>query len=168
LAFRTTAARESGGIATRLRGTNRVLRRLVMIATKQTSVLVSPTALALSMLHAGGDSHLPITIARSRLDFMRRALSSQPTVAVVGRGWLTEIDLRRLALRRVFSSTPRLLLVLGREETPTAFEWKYFDAVIVAGKVFMHSAGRLRHLVDNVAAPEAHRPMPRRPISMVA
>jgi hypothetical protein len=159
---------QSGGTPVAPGGTNPVLRRLVMIASNQTRVLVSPTALALSMLHAGGHWNLPISIARSRLDFMRQALSAQPTVAVVGRGWLSEIDLRRLALRRVFSSTPRLLLVLGRDETPTAFEWKYFDAVIVAGKVFSHSAGRLRHLVGNVAAPEAHRPMPPRPQRLAA
>src|SRR5207248_3306104 len=99
---------------------------LVMIATTQTNILVSPTALALSMLHAGGHWQSPISIARSRFDFMRQAMSVQPTVAVVGRGYLSEIDLRRLALRRVFSSTPRLVLVLGREEIPTVFERKSF------------------------------------------
>jgi hypothetical protein len=135
-----------------------------MIATKQTTVLVSPTALALSMLHAGGQSQLPVTIARSRFDFMRLALSEQPTVAVVGRGFLTDIDLRRLALRRAFSATPRLMLVLGRDEAPTAFEWKSFDAVVVAGEVFMHSAGKLRNLIGNAAvAADVQRPTPPRP-----
>jgi hypothetical protein len=151
-----------------LRGTKRETRPLVMMASTQTRVLVSPTALALSLLHAGGRA-LPITIARSRLDFMREALGSQATVAVVGRGWLDEIELRRLALRRVFSSTPRLILVLGREEVPTAFERKNFDAVVVAGRVFAMSASRLRHVIgDVVAAAEAQRPMPPRPLKLVA
>jgi hypothetical protein len=138
-----------------------------MIDLTSTHVLVSPTALPLSMMHTGGQSQLPITIARSRLDFMRQALSAQPTVAVVSRGFLDEIDLRRLALRRVFSATPRLLLVLGRDEAPTMLEWKNFDAVIVAGKVFSHSAGKLKTIVDS-AAPAARRSRASHAVSLVA
>jgi hypothetical protein len=149
------------------RGTNHVLRARVMIELKQTRVLVSPTALALSMLHAGGRWPLPIAIARSRHDFMRQALSAEPTVAVVGRGWLDEIELRRLALRRVFSATPRLVLVLRRDEMPTALERKNFDAVFVAGNVFMLSAGKLRQLVSSVAQ-SASGPTPPRPLKLVA
>jgi hypothetical protein len=151
-----------------LRGTDRVLRAPVMNASNQTRVLVSPTALALSMVHAGARWKLPIDIARSRQDFMRQALSGQPTVAVVGRGWLNEIELRRLALRRVFSATPRLLLVLGREEVPTALERKNFDAIILASNVFRHSATRLRQLVGDAAANGIQPPLPPRPLRLVA
>ena len=112
----------------------------------KTDVLASPTALALSMLHAGaGRRH--VTIARSRQDFMRRALSDSPATAVVGRAWLRELDLRRLALRRVFSSSPRLVLVLPRGETPTLFERKYYDDVIVAAEVFAYGAARLQAML---------------------
>ena len=37
------------------------------------------------------------------------------------------LDLRLLALRRAFTSAPRLLLVLGRDDTPTPFEQLRFD-----------------------------------------
>jgi hypothetical protein len=119
-----------------------------MTASPTPTVLVSPTALVLSMLHTGGGTQLPVIIARSQVDFMRRALHQPPTVAVMGRGWLSELQLRRLALRRAFSSAPRLLLVLGRDEAPTDEERQFFDAVIVAGQVFLRSARRLQHLVD--------------------
>lgn len=118
-----------------------------MIASTPTNVLVSPNALVLSLLHAGGGSRVPVAMARSPRDFMRRLSCAPPTVAIVGRGWLSELDLRRLALRRVFSPSPRLFLVLGRGEEPTAFEWKYFDAVIVAGELFLRSARSLQALV---------------------
>jgi hypothetical protein len=118
----------------------------------KTDVLVSPTALALSMLHAGGRRRR-ITIARSRLDFMRLALTDSPSVAVVGRGWLRELDLRRLALRRVFSSSPKLVLVLARGEVPTLFERKYFDDVIVAAEVFEYGAARLQAMIGRLPPP---------------
>jgi len=131
-----------------------------MIAPPNTSVLVSPTALVLSMLHAGSPSRLPVAVARSREDFMRRVLRQPPRVAVVERGWLSQIDLRRLALRRAFSSTPRLLLVLRRDETPTPFEEMRYDAVVVAGKVFLRSAARLRDLVGDAPSPAEPLPPP--------
>jgi hypothetical protein len=126
-------------------------------AAPRTTVLVSPTALVLSMLHTGSPSRLPIGIARSREDFMQRALRHPPRVAVIERGWLSEIDLRRLALRRSVSSTPRMLLVLGRDQEPTPFERMYFDAVVVAGHVFLRSAKHLQKLVDNVPTEVTHK-----------
>lgn len=133
-----------------------------MIATNKTNILVSPSALALSLLLAGGQWRLPIQIARSRLDFMHRAFGESPTIGVVTRDWLSVLDLRRLALRRVFTATPRLVLVLRRDETPTTFERKYFDAVIVTGEVFAQSASRLQTLVGNAHTP--HRLPPLRPV----
>jgi hypothetical protein len=124
---------------------------LIMMASSSEKmfdkILVTPTALALSLLHAGGRKR-PMTMARTPLDFMRRALTESPAVAVVARGWLSEVDLRRLALRRIFSSSPRLVLVLPRGESPTVFEWKYFDAVVVAGEDFFDTAFKLQRLVN--------------------
>lgn len=136
-----------------------------MTAPTKNNVLVSPTALVLSMLHTGAVPRLPIAIARSREDFMRQVLRNPPRVAVVGRGFLTEIDLRRVALRRAISPSPRMLLVLGREEEPTAFERSYFDAIVVAGQIFMKSAKHLQHLVGAPAhgASSVTPPPPPRP-----
>jgi hypothetical protein len=129
------------------------------------NVLVSPTALVLSMLHTGAVPRLPIAIARSREDFMRQVLRDPPRVAVVGRGFLSDTDLRRVALRRALSPSPRMLLVLGRDEEPTAFERGYFDAIVVAGQIFMKSAKHLQNLVgvpaSSATPPPAPRPMVR-------
>jgi hypothetical protein len=130
-----------------------------MTSTKN-NVLVSPTALVLSMLHTGAAPRLPIAIARSREDFMRHVLRDPPRVAVVGRGFLRDLDLRRIALRRALSPSPRMLLVLGRDEEPTAFERSYFDAIVVAGQVFMKSAKHLQHLIGAPAASSASSPPP--------
>jgi hypothetical protein len=122
------------------------------ISLPNTTVLVSPTALVLSMLHTGAPTRLPVTIARSREDFMQRVLRHPPRVAVVERGWLTEIDLRRLALRRAVAPTPHMLLVLGRDQQPTALERMYYDAVVVSGRVFLRTAKHLQRLVGSDAA----------------
>jgi hypothetical protein len=144
-----------------------------------TTVLVSPTALVLSMLHTGSPTKLPVIVARSREDFMQRALRHPPRVAVVERGWLSELDLRRLALRRAVVNTPSLLLVLRRDEQPTAFERTYFDAIVVSGRVFLRSAKHLQRLVVSGDAPVAvvtkepsgptpSTPLPRSSLRLVA
>jgi hypothetical protein len=135
------------------------------ISLPNTTVLVSPTALVLSMLHTGAPTRLPVTIARSRDDFMQRVLRRPPRVAVVERGWLSELDLRRLALRRAVASTPHMLLVLGRDQQPTALERMYFDAVVVSGRVFLRTAKHLQRLVG-VRDPNA--PATRAPQGTVA
>jgi hypothetical protein len=116
-----------------------------MNASIKPAVLVSPTPLVLSLLYAG--RRMPVTIARSHQDFMMRALRESTRVIVVERGWLSVLDLRRLALRRALSPNPRLVLVLGRDEVPTPFERARFDAVVVAGTVFLKSATQLQLLV---------------------
>jgi hypothetical protein len=113
----------------------------------QPSVLVSPTALALSLLHAGRAKRAPVTIARSREDFMMRAMARPYAVVVVERGWLRLLDLRRLALRRVFATSPKLVLVLGRDEIPTPFERARYDHIVVAQRAFAASAASLQQLV---------------------
>jgi hypothetical protein len=138
------------------------MRRGIPMTSTKNNVLVSPTALVLSMLHTGAAPRLPIAIARSREDFMRRVLRDPPRVAVIGRGYLQELDLRRIALRRAVSPSPRMLLVLGRDEEPTAFERSYFDAIVVAGQVFMKSAKHLQHLVGVPAGSSTPPPPPTR------
>lgn len=110
--------------------------------TPDSSVLVSPTALVLSLLHAGGP-RLPVSMARTRADFLRRT----PRVAVVERGCLGEIELRRLALRRVYDKAPHLVLVLGRDDEPTVEETAAFDSIFVPDRHFSRSAQKLRQLV---------------------
>ena len=129
------------------------MRHPAMMTPTKNNVLVSPTALVLSMLHTGAAPRLPLAIARSREDFMQRVLRDPPRVAVVGRGFLRDLDLRRVALRRAVSPSPRMLLVLGREEEPTAFERSYFDAIVVAGQIFVKSAQHLQNLVGVPAVP---------------
>ena len=111
------------------------------------SVLVSPTALVLSLLRTGG-ARMPL-MARTREDFLRR----NPRVAVVERGCLDELDLRRLALRRAFDVAPRLLLVLGRDDEPTKQEAANFDTIFVPDLHFTRSARQLRQLVDATRPP---------------
>jgi hypothetical protein len=113
----------------------------------QQPVLVSPTALALSLLYASAGGRAAVSIARSREDFITRAVTAPYAVVVAERGWLGALDLRRLALRRVFSSSPKLVLVLGRDQLATPFERARFDAIIVAQPVFAASAGDLQALV---------------------
>ena len=116
------------------------------------SLLVSPTALALSLVHAGRARRAAVTIARSREDFMMRAMKSPFAVAVVERGWLGPFDLRRLALRRAFAAAPKLVLVLGRDEIATPFERLRFDSTVVAQRVFAASVADLQRLVARVPA----------------
>ncbi len=111
------------------------------------SVLCSPTALALSLLHAGRARHAPVTIARSREDFMMRAMSHGYAVAVVERGWLRTFDLRRLALRRVFSPAPKLVLVLGRDDVATPFERARFDTIVTPQRRFASTVADVQALV---------------------
>ncbi len=107
------------------------------------SVLVSPTALVLSLLHAGGP-RVPLAMARTKDDFLRRT----PRVAVVERGCLGDNELRRLALRRAYQlSAPHLVLVLGRDEEPTEDETEAFDSIFVPDRHFTRSAQKLRQLV---------------------
>jgi hypothetical protein len=106
------------------------------------SVLVSPTALVLSLLHAGGP-RVPLAMARTRADFLRRT----PRVAVVERGCLGENELRRLALRRAYDRAPHLVLVLGRDDEPTEEESESFDSIFVPDRHFSRSAQQLRQLV---------------------
>jgi hypothetical protein len=110
--------------------------------TPDSSVLVSPTALVLSLLHAGGP-RVPLAMARTKDDFLRRT----PRVAVVERGCLGENELRRLALRRAYQMAPRLVLVLGRDEEPTDEEAESFDSIFVPDRHFSRSAQKLRELV---------------------
>ncbi|HEX4458284.1 MAG TPA: hypothetical protein VIA18_09965 [Polyangia bacterium] len=110
--------------------------------TPDSSVLVSPTALVLSLLHAGGP-HVPLAMARTKDDFLRRT----PRVAVVERGCLGDNELRRLALRRAYRMAPHLVLVLGRDEEPTADETESFDSIFVPDRHFTRSAQKLRQLV---------------------
>jgi hypothetical protein len=118
----------------------------------QHPVLVSPTALALSLLYAGAARRARVTIARSREDFMMRAINTPYAAVVAERGWLGPLDLRRLALRRVFSSTPKLVLVLGRDQVATPFERMRFDSIVVAQPLFAASASDLQELVRAVPA----------------
>ena len=108
------------------------------------SVLVSPTALVLSLLHAGGP-RVPLAMARTKDDFLRRT----PRVAVVERGCLGDNELRRLALRRAYQlpSPQHLVLVLGRDEEPTPDETESFDSIFVPDRHFTRSAQKLRQLV---------------------
>lgn len=120
--------------------------------TATDTVLVTPHPLVLSMLHAGATTRLPTIVARSGEDFMACVLHQPPRVCVVGRGSLSVVDMRRLALRRAFCATPRIVLVLGRDEQPTAAESRFYDAVIVAGELFTRDARRLQALVAHTPA----------------
>ena len=110
--------------------------------TPDSSVLVSPTALVLSLLHAGGP-RVPVAMARTKDDFLQRT----PRVAVVERGCLGDNELRRLALRRAYRMAPHLVLVLGRDEEPTEDETESFDSIFVPDRHFTRSAQKLRQLV---------------------
>ena len=111
--------------------------------TPDSSVLVSPTALVLSLLHAGGP-RVPVAMARTKDDFLRRT----PRVAVVERGCLGDNELRRLALRRAYRMpAPHLVLVLGRDQEPTDDETESFDSIFVPDRHFTRSAQKLRQLV---------------------
>jgi hypothetical protein len=129
-------------------------------------VLVSPTALVVSLLHTRNADPLPVAIANSREDFMRRVRRAPPRVVVVSRNWLSDADLRVLALRRAFSPIPKLVLVLGRDDAPTASEYRRFDAVVVADQDFRGSAARLKRLVADAAAVSVAPPPP--PLRLVA
>ena len=109
-------------------------------------------ALALSLLHAGSAQRAPVTIARSREDFMMRAIHTPCAVAVAERGWLNALDLRRLALRRVFTSSPKLVLVLNRDQIVTPFERMRYDTIVVAQERFATSAIDLQLLVAALPA----------------
>jgi hypothetical protein len=104
----------------------------------------------LSLLYSGRAKVAPIAIARSREDFMMRALRQPYVVVVVERGWLSTFDLRRLALRRVFRATPKVVLVLRRDEAPTPFERMRYDSIVVARGAFATSAHDLQELVGCV------------------
>jgi hypothetical protein len=81
---------------------------------------------------------------------MMRALQQPYVVVVVERGWLSTFDLRRLALRRVFRATPKVVLVLRRDEIPTPFERMRYDSIVVARGAFVTSAHDLQELVGCV------------------
>lgn len=79
---------------------------------------------------------------------MLRALAIPYATAVVERGWLSTLELRRLALRRVFQRWPRLVLVLARDQVPTAFEQQRYDAIVVAQPAFARVARDLQRYAN--------------------